>query len=103
MASIFAFSPLGDNATVTTVAGSTTAQAIAGDSSIPANMMVHNAGATVAFIKFGPSTVAAAASTDAVLPPTSLISFAVPPGVTHCTVFHATGSTTVYVQRGNGV
>lgn len=97
-----AFSPLGANVVITTSAGaSTSAQAIPGSGGDVA--MCHNSGASIAFVKFGDSAVADATNTDIVLPPNSLLPFAIPVGVTHCKVFNTPGSTLVYVQRGSGM
>jgi hypothetical protein len=99
--SLSAFSPLGNTLTVTTTAASsTTAQSIPGSGGDSA--MVYNPNNEVKFIKFGDANVAAASPTDIVVPANGYMPFGIPPGVTHCTVYGATASQSVYVMRGSG-
>lgn len=96
-----AFSPLGATLTVVTAAGTTAAQAIPGVDGD--SMMVHNPNSEVKFIKFGTSAVAAATVADIVIGANAYMPFAVPPGITHCTIFGATAAQSVYVMRGGGM
>ena len=97
-----AFSPLGATLTVTTAAASsTTAQAIPGTGGD--SVLVYNPNSEVKFIRFGDSAVAAATTADIPVPATGYVTFGLPPGTTHCTIFGTTGAQLVYVVRGSGM
>lgn len=64
-------------------------------------MVTSPSGGTIAFIKFGASTVTAVAATDTPILPGAIMVFSVPPSVTDVAAI-GTAGTTLYFTSGEG-
>jgi hypothetical protein len=97
-----AFSPTGNNVQLS---GSTTSAVapLPGSSELPASVRVYNSATGVAYFRVSIDPAAVAVTTDAFVAPGATEVFNIPVGMAHVAVILATGTGTVYVQRGGGL
>ena len=94
------FSPCGDTSSVTAGTTGNDRAAIAAGGKVA---RVYNAGAAVAYIKFGNSAVTAALATGLPVAPGSVELFSIAPNTTHMAAIVASGTGVVFVTPGGGI
>lgn len=93
----YAFSPLGNSVVISgTITSSRTQLPTTGGAA-----RVYNSGSVIAFVRFGDSTVVAAA-TDSFVAPGSTEVFNIPSSCTHVAGITASSTASIYVERGDG-
>jgi hypothetical protein len=102
MSSNLAFSPTGNNVQIS----ATTTSAVAplpGNSDVAASVRIYNSATGVAYFRVSADPAAVAVTTDAFIAPGATEVFNIPVGMAHIAAILATGTGTVYAQRGGGL